>query len=141
MAAAVMKHIYEKRGLAGVIESAGTLDWSAGRPADPDAVRIAMEHGIKVGNHRARQIQPNDFERFDLIVTLDRSNFRTVSQMAPQGMRAQIRTLITTADGQPADVPDPYQCGEQSFRRSFELIYRGCVELADELPKISCLEK
>jgi protein-tyrosine phosphatase len=131
-----MRRIYQERGLAGIIESAGTLNWSAGRPADPTAGRIAMENGISVAGHRARQIRRDDFDRFDLIVVMDTDNFRAVSEIAPEAMRSKIRRLLKSHDGQGGDVPDPYLGDEEFFRSTFHLIHHGCAVLADDLPAL-----
>jgi protein-tyrosine phosphatase len=133
VAAGIMRHIYEERGVTGVIESAGTADWNTGSPADCRSVKVAMESRINLRNHRARQIEPDDFNKFDLIVVMDESNHRAVSMLAPEGMRRKVRRLLEYSHEPSRDVPDPYHGDESHFQSMFNVIYGGCLALAEEL--------
>jgi protein-tyrosine phosphatase len=131
-----MKRIYQERSYTGLIDSAGTADWNAGSPADARAVRVAMESGIDLRSHRARQIQQDDFNKFDLIVVMDGSNHRSVSMMAPEAMRCKVRRLLECSRDHNGDVPDPYHGDESLFQSTFNVIYEGCINLAAELDRM-----
>jgi protein-tyrosine phosphatase len=128
-----MKRIYEERGVSGFIDSAGTSDWNAGCVADSRSVKVAMESGIDLRNHRARQIQADDFDKFDLIVVMDGSNHKAVSMLVPERMRSKVRRLLEKSKGQNGDVSDPYHGDEKLFQSMFQVINDGCHALADEL--------
>ena len=55
------------------VDSAGTGAWHIGEPPDSRMRRVAASHGLKY-NGRARQIQPDDLQNFDLIIAMDREN-------------------------------------------------------------------
>jgi len=135
VAAGVMKRLYAERGLTGVIESAGTADWQAGNPADPRSIKIALDHGIDIRDHRARRIERSDLDRFDLIVVMDGSNHRDVSMMAPAEMQDRIRRLLEFSDEPDGDVTDPFTSHEAAFRHMFAVIEEGCTALADTLAR------
>lgn len=74
LAEAVFRELVARRGLAGAVEtdSAGTGDWHVGCPPDPNGQACASRHGLDISDLRARQLSRRDFERFDLIVVMDR---------------------------------------------------------------------
>lgn len=133
VAAGIMKRIYEENGITGVIESAGTADWNVGGRADARTVQVALERGIDLRGHRARQIHLGDFDRFDLIVVMDQSNYNAVSKLAPEEMRGKVRRLLEYLQDHNGDVPDPYHGGETGFQSNFDVIHKGCSALAEEL--------
>ncbi len=119
------------------IDSAGTGGWHAGDPPDPRAVAVAARRGVVVGG-AARQVTVADFERFDLLVALDRDNARDLLAIAPgEGAAAKIRLLrefdaASATDGE-LDVPDPYYGGEDGFDHVLDLVDAACRGLLDEV--------
>src|SRR5213076_1397393 len=73
----VMRHLLRERGLQGEVEveSAGTGAWHVGSPPDDRATDAARRRGIALEG-AARQVRLDDFEHFDQIVAMDRSNLQ-----------------------------------------------------------------
>jgi protein-tyrosine phosphatase len=129
-AAGVMRHLAAERGLEGSIEidSAGTGGWHVGAPPDARAAAAANRRGITLDGC-ARQVTATDFDDFDLLVAMDRSNLRDLLDAAPTPVaRAKVRLLL---DG--TDVPDPYHGGDSGFDDVLDLIEDGCRRLLDEV--------
>lgn len=136
LAAGIMSAIYAETGICGTIESAGTIDWNLSKPADPRSVKVALASGIDIRHHRARTICVDDFDRFDLIVVMDRENERAVRAMAPPEAQSKIRRIRSAPDNShEADVPDPYHGNESHFRHVFEILSERCRDLADEISR------
>jgi protein-tyrosine phosphatase len=136
LAEAIFRHQAEEAGLLGrfVIDSAGMHGWHEGEPADPRARRVAEKHGVEVTSI-ARPIADEDFERFDLILAMDRSHLRELRARCPPSLRSRIR-LMRTFDGASSgerDVPDPYYDREEAFERVFEQLDICCRNLLAEL--------
>ncbi|KNG95175.1 low molecular weight protein-tyrosine-phosphatase [Pseudaestuariivita atlantica] len=116
--AALRAHLPE-----AVIDSAGTGDWHVGRPPYPPMQRAAAARGLDLSALRARQVTPADFDRFDLILTMDADNTRDVEALRPPGnttpVQAMTDALPAPDAGQP--VPDPYFTGD----------YDGALALID----------
>jgi protein-tyrosine phosphatase len=130
----VMRHLVAERGLDGEVEvdSAGTGDYHLGELADPRMRAAAASRGYRL-THRARQVEPEDFDRFDLILAMDGSNLRDLRRLAG-GRTDHVRLLSEfLPDGSPADVPDPYYGGEQGFERVLDLVEEACPEVLDRL--------
>ncbi|MEE8524951.1 MAG: low molecular weight protein-tyrosine-phosphatase [Thermoanaerobaculia bacterium] len=130
----VMRHLVAERGLDGevVVDSAGTGDYHLGELADPRMREAASSRGYEL-THRARQVVPEDFDRFGLILAMDRSNLRDLRHLAG-GRPNHVRLLSEfLPEGSPVDVPDPYYGGDQGFERVLDLVEQGCPEILDQL--------
>lgn len=104
-------------------DSAGTHAYHVGEPPDPRTIDAAARRGIDLTNLRARQVSNDDFERFDLIVAMDRLNHATLLDRSPPEHRERIRTLLEFAGKTaPVDVPDPYYGGEKGFDDVLDLV-------------------
>lgn len=114
VAAAGLAHLFET-------DSAGTGDWHAGELAHPPTRALAESRGVTI-SHRARQIRPTDFERFEHVIVMDRQNLKNVLALAKTDAHRQRVRLFRAfeADAEPeAEVPDPYYSGE--FDRVFDI--------------------
>ncbi len=78
MAEFIMKDLVKKVGLEQkiIIESAATSTEEIGNPVYPPARRKLAEHGIDCPGKRARQLQNSDYEKYDLLIGMDRANLR-----------------------------------------------------------------
>ena len=123
-----MRGQLEAEGIDGiVIDSAGTGDWHVGKPADPRAVAAATERGVSVGG-AARQVRTEDFEDFDLILAMDRSNHADLLAMEGSDP-GKVRLFRELAGEGVLDVPDPYYGGDDGFNEVLDILERGCAEV------------
>jgi protein-tyrosine phosphatase len=126
MADALLLHKVDQRGLSDrfEVDSAGTGAWHAGQPPDPRTQDTLRAHGVPVVG-RARQVVPADFERFDHILAMDRSNLARLRRLAPQGQQDRLALTLQVTTG--GEVPDPYY-GDGN---GFETVYRLLDEALD----------
>ncbi len=133
-AEAIFLHKIHHRGIADkyFVDSAGTGGWHVGRPADSRMRAAAKRRGIVISSI-ARQIDLQDFENFDLILTMDSDNFKDVSRLAKQ-TKVNIKPMLSYAksDGI-VDVPDPYYGGESGFEDVLNLLDEACEGLIEDL--------
>jgi protein-tyrosine phosphatase len=109
--------------LALEIDSAGTHDYHVGDPPDPRAIAAAKRRGVDLAPLRARQLQPSDFERFDLLLAMDERNVRDALALAPAHGRERLRLFLEYApDATVREVPDPYYGGAQDFEVVLDLV-------------------
>lgn len=125
-----------QRGLADrfEIDSAGTIGHHTGEPPDSRMRRAAAARGYDLTGS-ARQFAAEDFERFDMIVAMDRSNLQGIRALDPGG-RYRHKTCLML-DNHPAprtlDVPDPYYGGPKGFEEVLDLIEQSCEGLLTRL--------
>jgi protein-tyrosine phosphatase len=135
----VLRHIIQERGLTEVLEvdSAGTSGEHAGEPPDRRAREEAARRGLDLSTLRARRVEPDDFESFDLLLAADRVNEDRLRRAAPSGTEHKVRRLTEfgpDADGWP-EVPDPYYGGADGFTEVFDLVERACSGLLEHLER------
>jgi len=107
-------------------DSAGTAAYHVGNPPDPRAIAEAASRGIDISDLRARQVEPADFDQFDLIVAMDRSNLANLQKLAPRKSRAALRLMLPGRD-----VPDPYNDG--GFEQAYDLLNGAMQDLLADL--------
>ena len=56
-------------------DSAATSNWHTGEKPDKRGIKTAAMHGIDISTHKAKQVKISDFDEFDLIVAMDKSNY------------------------------------------------------------------
>lgn len=130
----VLTKMIQDRGLADQIkvDSAGTLGYHSGKPADPRMRHAASKRGYDLTS-RARQLSVRDLSAFDLIVTMDKENYRDAHGLAT-GPAPQIRMLSDFLDDNwPRDVPDPYYGGEDGFETVLNMLEAACPKIIEEL--------
>jgi len=134
-----MARLVDDAGLLSSIEldSAGTGGWHVGEPPDARATEAAARRGL-VLEGRARQVRPEDFEHFDLIVAMDRSNERALRPLASdEDARAKVRLLRefdpASAGLEDLDVPDPYYDGERGFDIVLDQVQAACEGLLEHV--------
>jgi len=124
----VLRHLARKEGIELRIESAGLGDWHVGHPPDQRALHHARTRGYDLSQQRARQVRPDDFEDFDMILAMDRGHLQALQRMAPREHHAKVRLFV---EGQ--DVPDPYYGGPDGFEHVLDLVEARCASLLSEL--------
>jgi protein-tyrosine phosphatase len=133
-----MRGLLREQGLDDrvAVDSAGIGGWHAGEPPDARSTEAARRRGIALAG-AARQVRPEDFETFDLLVAMDRTNLRDLLDLAPDAEAAARVRLLREFDPASADpdldVPDPYYGGERGFEHVIDLVLAGCRGLLEEL--------
>ena len=119
-----------------VIDSAGIGDWHVGQLPDRRMRERGALRGYKFDS-RARQIRTSDFGDFDMLLVMDKDNYRVVSAMAPSDEdRGKVRMLTDFLAEHTTDVvPDPYYGGSDDFDYALDLIEDACDGLLKEYVK------
>ncbi len=115
-------------------DSAATHAYHLGAAPDERAQQVARARGIDMSGLRARQLVAEDFERFDLVLVMDRENWRAAAAVAPPSRHQRIRLLLDFAPDCPLrEVPDPYYGELPDFERVFELTEQAARGLLQAL--------
>jgi protein-tyrosine phosphatase len=115
------------------VDSAGTHASQTGRAPDPRARLVCQQHGIEIGQCRARQVGQRDFERFDHILAMDANNHEWLSQACPEEYRRKIAAIGCRLQGSDRlYIPDPYYGNQQGFREVFILLGAAVQAFAAE---------
>lgn len=134
----VFRHKVQQMGLASTIhvDSAGTHNYHPGSPPDDRAQKFARQRGYDLSDLRARKIRDEDFERFDLILVMDRDNFQWIEAHCPAQELHKVRRLTEFAQHHQHDiVPDPYYGGSAGFTLVLDLVEDACDGLLQHIQK------
>lgn len=139
MAEGAVRKALDNAGLAHVAtDSAGTSGWHAGGPPDPRAMKAALMRDIDIAGQRARQVEEEDFHRFDMLLAMDGQNFARLKAMQPHGAPARVHLFMEFAGEVPVrEVPDPYYGGEEGFEHALDLIELAARGLAAHIARAS----
>lgn len=121
---AVMRQKLMGLGLEDLIyvDSAGTHDYHVGHAPDRRSVTHALKRGYPMSDLRSRQVQPDDFETFDLILAMDVDNLATLEMQCPVHHKHKLKLFLDFAPGCPyRSVPDPYTFGSEAFEEVLNL--------------------
>ena len=105
-------------GIAVEVDSAGTGAYHIGNPPDPRGLKAAAARGYDNTGQRARQVRPQDFHDFDLIVAMDNSNLSDLMGARPRDAHAVIRLFHP----EEIEIPDPYYGGPEDYEHALDLI-------------------
>ena len=127
MAEFIFKHLIRERGVEDqyYVESAAVSTEEIGNPIYPPAKRCLNAHGIPFDkNKTARQITRADYDRFDLIICMDRMNLRWLRYIIPDDPQHKVRLMMSFA-GIDRDVADPWYTGD--FETTYHDILTACM--------------
>ena len=132
-----MADLVRREGLEDeiVLDSAGTGAWHMGSPPDERASATATARGLTLGGV-ARRVELSDFDEFDLILAMDRSNLGDLRALAPSEQARTKVHLLREFDPEASgdlDVPDPYYGGPGGFEHVFDLVTAACEGLLAEI--------
>jgi protein-tyrosine phosphatase len=143
-AEAVFRYLVEQKGLASdfVIDSAGTINYHEGNPADSRMRAAAMKRGVKLTSI-SRPIRRLDFEEFDLILAMDKQNKEDIlaayevwnaKTSLPVDAKNKVRLMCSYCRKHDiTEVPDPYYGGPAGFDKVLDLLEDACEGLLESI--------
>lgn len=119
---------------AVLVDSAGTGGWHIGSTPDPRSIEVADGHKLNISDQRCRKFTISDFDNFDVIYAMDRSNLEDINSLSrTEADRAKVklfRNELLMEQG--LDVPDPYYGGEEGFETVYQIIDEVCEAIANK---------
>lgn len=133
-AEAAIRRSASEKGLEVDVESAGTGSWHIGDPPHPESIAAAARAGLDVTG-KARKFITDDFDRFDVIVVMDRANLRDLHEMAPTAeAKAKVRLFRTYDPATDADeVPDPWGGPTEGYEETIRIVTAAADSLVSVL--------
>lgn len=138
MAEFITKRLVRRAGLEEYFEiaSAATSDEEVGNPVYPLAKRTLAEHGIGCPGKTARQLTPDDYDKWDMIIGMDSANMRNMEALFggdPEGKLSLLLDHTPESDTKHhgRDVTDPWYT--RKFNIAWDDINTGCTALFEKL--------
>lgn len=136
LAEGLLKRTAAERGLLWEVDSAGTGGYHVGELADPRSRAIAAQYGLDITDQRSRKFSREDFDRFDLILAMDRKNYADLRSLTTKEEHRQKVVLlldyVSLKEETGPDVFDPYW-DDSGFEGVYRLLERAASRVADRV--------
>jgi protein-tyrosine phosphatase len=126
-AEAIARHKSGELGLENkfIFDSAGIEGFHSGESPDPRTVDVARVRGVSFGGIFSRKIQKNDFEKFDLLMAMDRGHHEDLLRISPSQHKDKVKLFLQFCEVKNSwndDVIDPYYKTNKAFIEVFDII-------------------
>lgn len=128
MTQSVMTHLVAQAGLSSEfqIDSAATSREEIGNPVHPGTRNKLASEGVPLIPHRAVQVRRQDYAAYDLLIPMDRNNFRNLYRIIGDDPQGKVRLLLDFTT-RPGDIADPWYTGD--FDAAYRDVLTGCQGL------------
>ena len=124
MAEYVFKDMLKKSGEEGnfYVDSAATSTEEIGNSVHYGTRNKLKQMNIECGNHKARRITKQDYEKFDYIIAMEERNIIDIERIVGKDIKGKIYKLLDFSD-YPRDIADPWYTG--NFDKTYDDIVQG----------------
>lgn len=134
----VFCHVVKQRNMQDVIkvDSAGTHAYHIGESPDSRSQATAKSRGVDLSAQSARKIEAVDFERFDYVIAMDRSNYENLKALATVEQQEKLYLFMEFSSAwDNTEVPDPYYGGGDGFKNVFDMVQSASEGLLETIIK------
>lgn len=119
------------------VDSAGTGNYHIGKKPDSRSIEIAKVKGLDISNQKAKQFTAQDYNDYDYIFAMDKSNYQNILALAPnEKSKEKVKLILNELfENENADVPDPYFGLENGFEIVYDMLDEVCDTIATNLKK------
>lgn len=117
------------------VDSAGTGNYHIGKQPDHRSIATAKSKGLDLTTQRCRQFEVADFDNFDIIYVMDRSNYENVVKLARNDDDvSKVKLILQHEDSETIkEVPDPYWGEAKDFEDVYHMLDEVCDKIASDL--------
>jgi len=116
------------------VDSAGTAGYHIGNSPDARSIAVAKKYGIDISHQKCRKFVPADFDRFDIIYAMDKSNYNNIISLTrTREDILKVKLILDEVDNDQKEVPDPYYGANDGFDIIYHLIDEACNKIAAKL--------
>jgi protein-tyrosine phosphatase len=116
------------------VDSAGTAGYHVGNPPDSRSIKVAHDYGIDINQQSCRKFTIPDFEFFDVIYVMDKSNYNDIIRLARNKSDSEkVKLLLSEINSKNKEVPDPYHDSDDGFKKVYIMIDKACTVIAGRL--------
>ncbi len=137
MAEGIFKALIKSKDIENYFEvdSAGTSGIHAGSLPDERMILTAKKHGVNLDT-KAREIKSSDFEEFDYVLSMDKSNrlFLDKLLMQVENPRGELYMMRNFDDLESCeDVEDPYYGNKDGFDATYQILLESNTNFLEYL--------
>jgi protein-tyrosine phosphatase len=118
LAEGVLKAKAQEMNLPLRVASAGTLGFHVGSGADKRSVAIGKKYNVDISNHQVQKFSLEHFDLYDIILVMDRMNFRDVASLARN--ESDLKKISLYLEDE--EVSDPYTGPDEGFETLYNIL-------------------
>ncbi|WP_369769747.1 low molecular weight protein-tyrosine-phosphatase [Flavobacterium sp. WC2416] len=117
------------------VDSAGTGSWHIGHAPDSRSIAIAKKYKLDISKQKGRQFNTSDFETYDYIYVMDKSNYDDVIELSKtQEQKNKVQIILNELyPNENVDVPDPYFGMPNGFDIVYNMLNEVCEIIATKI--------
>lgn len=132
MAEGIARREAIERGLIDFdVSSAGTSAWN-GAPASDGALLVALEHGVDLSGHRARQLTREIIADQDVVLVMGPHHLERAEALGGEG-KSHLLTHYAAHGTSDRPVSDPFGGDLDVYRATFEELEREIKRVFDRI--------
>lgn len=131
-AEALLRGILQQRKMNDIVVCSAGTDDIGQQPRDGIMIRIAMEHGYTIDG-LSKQMTRSLLEQSDLIIVMTYMHKSKVEAILLNEHCDRIHLFMDYCFGKDISLDDPSHMPEHIYRKTFELLLKGCKIIADKL--------
>lgn len=138
MAEGILRKKVNDHNLEVEIDSCGTASYHVGDSPDNRAQQTIRNHGHDISDLRGRQFETTDFDKFDLIYTMDENNYLNILDLArSEEDKLKVRMIMNEVyPQQNISVPDPYYGGQNGFEETYNMLDIAGEKIIEKIKKL-----
>ena len=127
LAEGILQHKINQMNLNASVDSAGTSNFHVGESPDIRSIEKAKEYHFDISQQKGRQFTSSDFENFDLIYVMDKSNLSNVLALANTNSdKAKVKLIMSEIESpEQLEVPDPYYGQSDAFEKVYQMLNKA----------------
>lgn len=132
LAEGIARRLIAERSLSDVVvSSAGTSAWPDS-PASDGSLLVALEHGLDIGEHRARQLSPELVAGADIILAMGPHHLERAEALGGSG---RSHMLTAFAGGEARAVSDPFGGDLDVYRATYRELEQEIGAILDAMTR------
>lgn len=134
LADALLRKKVQDLNLDVLVDSAGTSSYHIGNEPDLRTQENAQLNGLDMSFLKARQFVATDFQAFDKIYVMDKSNYGNVLALVENETdSSKVQLILEMVEENIQEVPDPYYGGEKGFETVYNLLDEATDKIIENI--------
>lgn len=137
MAEGILREKLRAANIEAEVDSCGFEAFHVGDSPDHRAIEVARANGVHISRLKARLFKASDFDEFDHIFVMDKTNYNDVASVArTEKDLEKVDFIMNRAyPGSNMAVPDPYYGGTSGFRKTWEMLDQATNRIVEDIRK------
>jgi protein-tyrosine phosphatase len=140
LAEGILRSLVNKKNIDIAVSSSGLQGYHVGEAPDYRAVKVGIEHGIDIGDLRAKKFEMEDFEKYDYIFGMAPEHVRLLLKYCPsEELKKKVHLFLEFTGTQNSwgnEIRDPYYGTIHDFQEVCNYISLACADFLNKINRL-----